>query len=74
MDKQLTAQICLISNRAKAEGFETVSAWMQRHLAEDIRADRSRKPRTRGVKVRLAKARGALAVLDEKRMRELIEE
>ena len=71
MDNNLTSRICFVANQAKQNEYEDVSEWMQRHLSADIRASRTRKPRPRGVKARLAKANGALAVLDQKRVREM---
>jgi hypothetical protein len=67
----LTTRICIVAQRAKAEGFEDVSAWMQRYLAMDIRT--SRMTRKRGVHVRLGSARGPKAFLDAARVRELAE-
>jgi hypothetical protein len=67
----LTTRICIVAQRAKADGFEDVSAWMQRYLATDIRT--SRMTRKRGVHVRLLGGR-AKAFLDEARVNELAEE
>ena len=79
MDEQFTARICLIAMQAKKSGYEDVSAWMQKHLTQDTLrdAERSRKNRKRGVKVRLAPrggGSGPVAILDAARVRELIEE
>jgi hypothetical protein len=64
----LTTRICIVAQRAKADGFEDVSAWMQRYLAMDIRT--SRMTRKRGIKCKLLGGR-VPAVLDEARVKEM---
>lgn len=70
MDSSFIGRICYVSNRAKKDGYEDVAAWMQKHLTADLHTERQ--PRARGVKVKLAKARNALAILDEARVKELM--
>lgn len=72
LDRDFIARICHVAQRAKADGFDDVSAWMQQHLAGDIVKRREQSGRKRGVQVKLAKAHGAPAVLDAQRVREMM--
>lgn len=61
-DKRLIERVTYISERARAEGYEDVAAWMQKMLAYTIKDERPR--RQRGVRVRLGRVNRA-AIIDE---------
>lgn len=66
-----TSRVCFIALQARKLGYSDVAAWMQKHLTQEIRKQRG--TRRRGVKVRLGDERGPRAILDEARVKELME-
>ncbi len=69
VDKHLIERVVYVAQRARAEGFEDVAAWMQKHLAQSMREQRPH--RARG-KVTLARV-GKEAVLPESIVKQALE-